>query len=74
MKCPRCQQENPPQAKFCLECAAGACLGTSASNAITRQRVAAGTLLEVALGQLVVEHATSTSLSSSPTHTGCSGP
>src|SRR4029450_4193028 len=22
MKCPRCQQENPPQAKFCLECAA----------------------------------------------------
>jgi class 3 adenylate cyclase/tetratricopeptide (TPR) repeat protein len=22
MKCPRCEQENPPQAKFCLECAA----------------------------------------------------
>jgi class 3 adenylate cyclase/tetratricopeptide (TPR) repeat protein len=22
MKCPRCQTENPPQAKFCLECAA----------------------------------------------------
>lgn len=21
MKCPRCQEENPPQAKFCLECA-----------------------------------------------------
>ncbi len=21
MKCPRCQQENPPQATFCLECA-----------------------------------------------------
>src|SRR5215467_4220419 len=21
MKCPRCQQENPPKAKFCLECA-----------------------------------------------------
>jgi hypothetical protein len=21
MTCPRCQQENPPQAKFCLECA-----------------------------------------------------
>src|SRR4030095_11915199 len=20
MKCPRCQQENPPRAKFCLEC------------------------------------------------------
>ena len=22
MKCPRCEQENPPQAKFCLECSA----------------------------------------------------
>src|SRR5262249_15607553 len=22
MKCPRCQQENPPHAKFCLECGA----------------------------------------------------
>ena len=22
MECPRCQQDNPPQAKFCLECAA----------------------------------------------------
>jgi hypothetical protein len=22
MKCPRCQQENPPRAKFCVECAA----------------------------------------------------
>jgi hypothetical protein len=21
MTCPQCQQENPPQAKFCLECA-----------------------------------------------------
>jgi len=21
MRCPQCQQENPPQAKFCLECA-----------------------------------------------------
>jgi len=20
MKCPRCQHQNPPQAKFCLEC------------------------------------------------------
>jgi class 3 adenylate cyclase/tetratricopeptide (TPR) repeat protein len=30
MKCPRCQQDNPPQAKFCLECAtplAGRCAG-----------------------------------------------
>jgi len=23
MQCPRCQHENPPQAKFCLECGAG---------------------------------------------------
>ena len=22
MKCPKCQQENPPRAKFCMECAA----------------------------------------------------
>ena len=22
MNCPRCQQENPPRAKFCVECAA----------------------------------------------------
>ena len=22
MKCPRCQQDNPPRAKFCLECGA----------------------------------------------------
>ena len=22
MQCPRCQRENPPQAKFCLECGA----------------------------------------------------
>src|SRR5687767_4079950 len=27
MNCPRCQQENPPQAKFCLEC--GAALGAT---------------------------------------------
>src|SRR5262245_27070905 len=27
MKCPRCQQENPPQANFCLECAAPLALG-----------------------------------------------
>src|SRR5215472_12599169 len=23
MKCPRCQQENPPQARFCMACGAG---------------------------------------------------
>jgi len=29
MKCPRCQQENPPQAKFCLECATALALRCS---------------------------------------------
>ena len=29
MKCPRCQQENPPQAKFCLECATSLALQCS---------------------------------------------
>jgi Double zinc ribbon/Adenylate and Guanylate cyclase catalytic domain len=30
MKCPRCQQENPPQAKFCLGCGARLALACSA--------------------------------------------
>ena len=29
MKCPRCEQENPPQAKFCLECATALALRCS---------------------------------------------
>ncbi|MGH7770979.1 MAG: adenylate/guanylate cyclase domain-containing protein, partial [Candidatus Binatia bacterium] len=29
MKCPRCQHENPPQAKFCLECGARLALACS---------------------------------------------
>jgi class 3 adenylate cyclase/ribosomal protein L40E len=29
MKCPRCQAENPPQAKFCLECATSLALRCS---------------------------------------------
>src|SRR5215475_960881 len=35
MMCPRCAQENPPQAKFCLECGApvDAAVGTGGSNA-----------------------------------------
>jgi ribosomal protein L40E len=38
MKCPRCQQENPPQAKFCEECAAPlarACLNCGAQLSAT---------------------------------------
>ena len=34
MKCPRCQQENPPQAKFCLECATSLALRCAATQAI----------------------------------------
>jgi Double zinc ribbon len=30
MQCPRCQHENPPQAKFCLEC--GASLGLTCGS------------------------------------------
>lgn len=26
MECPRCRQDNPPQAKFCLKCGAGVTL------------------------------------------------
>lgn len=36
MKCPRCQQENPPQLKFCGECGArlaSTCPACKASNA-----------------------------------------
>jgi len=35
MKCPRCQQENPPKAKFCLECGAplGGAVATDRSYA-----------------------------------------
>src|SRR5688572_13542520 len=33
MRCPRCQQENPPQAKFCSQC--GARLALTCSNCVT---------------------------------------
>jgi hypothetical protein len=32
MKCARCQQENPPQAKFCLECGTPIALKCAASG------------------------------------------
>src|SRR5262245_53715423 len=32
MKCPRCQQENPPPAKFCLECATPLALRCASSG------------------------------------------
>ena len=40
MKCPRCQQENPPQLKFCGECGArlaSMCPACRASNAPTQK-------------------------------------
>jgi class 3 adenylate cyclase/tetratricopeptide (TPR) repeat protein len=33
MKCPRCQRENPPQAKFCLECGAPVSLSCASCGA-----------------------------------------
>ena len=33
MKCPRCQEENPPQARFCHECAAPLALACSSCGA-----------------------------------------
>ena len=33
MQCPQCQAENPPQAKFCMECAAPLALKCSACGA-----------------------------------------
>ncbi len=40
MKCPRCQHENPPQAKFCLECGARfavACAQCGTATALYRE-------------------------------------
>jgi hypothetical protein len=60
MKCPRCQQDNPPQAKFCLECGTplrASTLGgpyapsyaevTSALSEILAQQTASGEILGV---------------------------
>src|SRR4029453_9438542 len=39
MKCPRCQQDNPPRAKFCLECGVSfSSKGPSAGSYIDLQR------------------------------------
>src|SRR5262245_40002916 len=43
MQCPRCQQENPPQANFCLECGAPLrdAIGTEGSYAELRAEIGA---------------------------------
>jgi class 3 adenylate cyclase/tetratricopeptide (TPR) repeat protein len=46
MKCPRCQQENPPQAKFCLEC--GTPLAPRCTNCGTQLPAAAKFCFECA--------------------------
>ena len=38
MKCPRCQQENPPQARFCLGCGARLALACAACGTATARR------------------------------------
>src|SRR5712691_2987493 len=46
MRCPQCQQENPPQAKFCLECATP--LALRCSNCGTQLPASAKFCLECA--------------------------
>jgi class 3 adenylate cyclase len=54
MKCPRCQQENPPQAKFCLECGARVAL----TCAKCRSELPAGAKFCLECGTPVASHAT----------------
>ncbi len=54
MKCPRCQHENPPQAKFCLEC--GARVALICANC--RSELPAGAKFCLECGAPVVSQAT----------------
>ncbi len=53
MKCPRCQHENPPQAKFCLECGARVAL----TCAKCRSELPAGAKFCLECGEAVASQA-----------------
>jgi class 3 adenylate cyclase len=54
MKCPRCQHENPPQAKFCLECGARVALTCTKC----RSELPAGAKFCLECGEAVASQAT----------------
>ncbi len=62
MKCPRCQHENPPQAKFCLEC--GARVGLSCTKC--RSELPAGAKFCLECGEAVASQATAEPRFTSP--------
>ena len=62
MKCPRCQHENPPQAKFCLECGARVAL----TCAKCRSELPAGAKFCLECGTPVVSQATAERRFTSP--------
>src|SRR3989449_6426235 len=62
MKCPRCQQENPPQAKFCLECGARVALTCTKC----RSELPAGAKFCLECGEPVASQATAEARFTSP--------
>src|SRR5438874_11159191 len=62
MKCPRCQHENPPLAKFCLECGARVALTCTKC----RSELPAGAKFCLECGEPVVSQATAESRFTSP--------
>jgi ribosomal protein L40E len=70
MKCPRCQHENPPQAKFCLECGARVALTCGKC----RSELPAGAKFCLECGTPVVSQATAETRFTSPESYGRDGP
>src|SRR6266849_5977439 len=62
MKCPRCQHENPPQAKFCLECGARVALTCTKC----RSELPAGAKFCLECGEPVASQATAEQRFASP--------